>query len=75
MSIYKKVNLDPTKKAIITDFKTDRIDKDNTITQAVEKHRTQMLTYQSALSALTGIETNSIELYLIFTSIAKRFVL
>ena len=63
------------KQAIIIDFKTDRIHKNNTITQAVEKHRAQMLTYQSALSALTGIETNSIKLYLIFTSIATRFVL
>ncbi len=62
-------------QAIIIDFKTDRIHKDYTITQAVEKHRPQMLTYQSALCALTGIETSSIELHLIFTSIATRFVL
>ena len=62
-------------QAIIIDFKTDRIHKDYTITQAAQKHRPQMLTYQSALCALTGIETSSIELHLIFTSIAKRFVL
>ncbi|MEC9227735.1 MAG: PD-(D/E)XK nuclease family protein, partial [Verrucomicrobiota bacterium] len=78
--VFDRVHLQKNKsgsyeKAIIIDFKTDCINKDNTITQAVEKHRTQMLTYQSALSALTGIETSSIELYLIFTSIATRIVL
>ena len=78
--VFDRVHLQKSKsgsyeQAIIIDFKTDRIHKDYTITQAVEKHRTQMLTYQSALSALTGIETNSIQLYLLFTSNTTLFVL
>jgi ATP-dependent exoDNAse (exonuclease V) beta subunit len=58
-------------KAAIIDFKTDRIHEDNTVEQAVEKHRPQLEVYAKALNKITGLHIQSIHLKLLFTDVSK----
>jgi ATP-dependent helicase/nuclease subunit A len=53
--------------AQIIDFKTDRIHPNNTLKQAIEKHRPQLESYRKALSKITGLKIDQIELTLLFT--------
>ncbi len=56
-------------RAEIIDFKTDRIHKSNTITQATEHHRPQLEAYRNALSRIVGLDTAQIKLKLVFTNV------
>ncbi|MGZ0655365.1 UvrD-helicase domain-containing protein [Coraliomargarita sp. W4R72] len=58
-------------KAEIIDFKTDRIHEGTTIAQANEKHRPQLQAYAKALSKITGLQNDQIQLKLIFTDVSK----
>jgi ATP-dependent exoDNAse (exonuclease V) beta subunit len=58
-------------RAVILDFKTDRIHPSNTLQDATEKHRPQMEAYRKALAALTGIPQGTISLLLVFTAPAE----
>ncbi len=61
--------------AEIIDFKTDRLDANNTLDRAAAHHRSQMEAYRSALSALTGLPESAIGVTLLFTSMPalRRF--
>jgi ATP-dependent exoDNAse (exonuclease V) beta subunit len=58
-------------RAQIIDFKTDTITEDFKISQAIEKHQKQLLSYQDAVSKLLKLDKAKIETYLLFTSVKK----
>ncbi|WP_269525839.1 UvrD-helicase domain-containing protein [Coraliomargarita parva] len=55
--------------AAIIDFKTDRINEPNTVSNAAEQHRHQLEDYRNALSRITGVDPKAIRLVLVFTDI------
>ncbi|TVP80014.1 MAG: hypothetical protein EA353_04930 [Puniceicoccaceae bacterium] len=55
--------------AEIIDFKTDRIQGNNTLVSAAEKHRAQLEAYAKALSKITGLADSKIQRTLIFTDL------
>lgn len=68
---FDRVHLLKDSKGIISgadliDYKTDRIDRDNPVEQAVARHRPQMECYRLALSQLTGLHPESIRMTLVF---------
>jgi len=54
-------------RAVITDYKTSRIDRPGDLERAQRTYAPQMKLYRKVLSALTGLDGANIELRLIFT--------
>ncbi len=64
--VFDRVNLFADRAQII-DFKTNRVDTDEEIDNAIDHYRSQMQTYRIALARLTGLAAESIECLLVFT--------
>jgi ATP-dependent helicase/nuclease subunit A len=59
------------KHAVILDYKSDRIDREEGLTRAVEGYRPQLLMYRDALSQILHIAPSAIDLRLVFTRPAR----
>jgi ATP-dependent exoDNAse (exonuclease V) beta subunit len=57
--------------AVILDYKSDRIDREEGLTRAVEGYRPQLSLYRDALSRILNIDASAIALRLVFTRAAK----
>ena len=64
--VFDRVNLFADRAQII-DFKTNRVETDEEIDDAVDHYRSQMQTYRVALARLTGLAAENIECLLVFT--------
>lgn len=59
--------------AEIIDFKTDRLGKELSLDQLVDRHRAQLESYRSALARVIELPDNKITMTLLFTSIPQTF--
>ena len=57
--------------AEIIDFKTDRVDGNDGLAKAIQRHQSQLALYRRVLARLTGLKENAITCRLIFTRPAR----
>lgn len=59
-------------RAVVYDFKTDRVDPSGDLKQAARRHAPQLHAYRQAVARLTALPASQVALEVVFTSIPAR---